>query len=188
MANTLRQAEDDALVQKARTDAGALAELYEKYYERVFRFCVHRLFHKELAEDVTSTVFLEVARRIGTMRARNERDFRSWLYAIAANQANAYIRKSSRRKRLLARAARALAARPTEPEDSAELDWPRLYAAIARLKPEQQTILTLRFFEDLPHDEIAKILEMPQSTVRVTLHRTLNKLRKHLESSFEAEA
>jgi len=106
MAKTVRSSRNDELVVRARTDAKALGELYEMYYERVFRFCVHRLFSKEIAEDITSTVFLEVARGMRGFAGRTERDFRSWLYTIAVNQVNAYIRKSSRRRRLLSKIAR----------------------------------------------------------------------------------
>jgi len=64
MAKLIEATEDNNLVLKAKTQAEALGELYEMYYERIFRFCVHRLFNKEIAEDVTSAVFLQVAHRI----------------------------------------------------------------------------------------------------------------------------
>jgi len=170
----------DDLILRARTDADALGQLYELYYERIFRFCVHRLFIKEVAEDVTSTVFLEVARRIRTFKGRTEQDFRNWLLRIAANQANAYIRKTSRRKRLLAEAASSMTAAAID--NSREPDWPKLYTAILKLKPEHQTIITLRFFENLEFEQIAKILDAREATVRVTLHRILTKLRNHLQT------
>jgi len=178
----------DDLILKARTDADALGRLYELYYERIFRFCVHRLFIKEVAEDVTSTVFLEVARRIRTFGGRTEQDFRNWLLRIAANQANAYIRKTSRRKQLLAKAADSMTASAADSTDkSSELDWPILYAAILKLKPEHQTIITLRFFENLEFEQIAKILDAREATVRVTLHRILTKLRNHLQTVLDGE-
>lgn len=182
MAKTVRQAEDDDLVLRARTEADALGRLYELYYERIFRFCVHRLFSKESAEDVTSTVFLEVARRINNFEGRTEQDFRNWLLRIAVNQANAYIRKTSRRKRLFAKAAGTMAKACNSTDDSSELDWPRLYAAILKLKPEHQTIITLRFFENLEFEQIAQILNIKEATIRVTLHRILTKLRNHLQA------
>jgi RNA polymerase sigma-70 factor (ECF subfamily) len=181
MAETSEQTDNDDLVVRARKDADALGRLYELYYERIFRFCVHRLFSKQAAEDVTSTVFLEVARRIRTFTGRTEQDFRNWLYAIAANQANAYIRKASRRKRLLAEAAGSMIrSAATNTGHSARLDWPTLYQAILRLKPEHQTIVTLRFFENLSFDQIARILHTSEGSVRVALHRILRKLRSIL--------
>ena len=185
MAKTLKQTDVDDIVVRARVKAEALSQLYELYYDRIFRFCVHRLFSKETAEDVTSTIFLEVARRIRSFGGRTEQDFRNWLYAIAANQANAYIRKSSRRKRLLAEAASSI--KNVMKDKTSEPDWPRLYAAILKLKPEHQTIITLRFFENMDYEQIATILDVRKETLRVTVHRILGKLRKHLQAAFDGE-
>jgi len=187
MAKLVEQAEDDGLVLRAHTQADALGRLYELYYERVFRFCVHRLFNKEIAEDVTSGVFLEVARGIRRFAGRTEQDFGNWVYAIAANQANAYIRKTSRRKKLLAEAAGSVRACHST-DDAPELDWPVLYAAILRLKPKHQTIVTLRFFENLSYEQIAQILNVKDATLRVTVHRILEKLRSYLRTAKDTEA
>ncbi len=188
MAKLFERTENDDLVLKARTQAHALGRLYELYYERIFRFCVHRLFNKEIAEDVTSTVFLEVARTIRSFKGRNEQDFRNWLYAIAANQANAYIRKASRRKKLLETAAGSMTASAAGGTDkSSGPDWPMLYKAILKLKPQHQTIVTLRFFENLKYGQLAKILNVKEATVRVTLHRILNELRNHLRTVMDGE-
>lgn len=188
MAKLVQRSEDNDLVLKAKTQAEALGRLYELYYERIFRFCVHRLFNKEIAEDVTSAVFLQVARGIRGFKGRSEQDFRNWLYAIAANQANAYIRKTSRRKKLLAEAAGSMRPATAGSADmSSEPDWPRLYAAILKLKPQHQTIVTLRFFENFSYEQIAQILDVKEATLRVTLHRILNQLRNQLQTVFDGE-
>jgi len=183
MAEIIEQTNNDDLVVKARTDADALGQLYDLYYDRIFRFCVHRLFSKDTAEDVTSSVFLTVAQSIRNFKGQSEKDFRNWLYAIAVNQTNAYIRKTSRRKQLLAEAAASIrVCRTNCTGDSAELDWPMLYAAILKLKPEHQTIVTLRFFENMEFEEIGRIVNTRPATVRVTLHRILRKLRNYLQT------
>ncbi len=186
MAKVVERTQDDGLVLRARTQADALGRLYELYYERIFRFCVHRLFDKEIAEDVTSAVFLQVARGIRSFEGQTEQDFGNWVYAIAANQANAHIRKTSRRKELLAEAARSMSAL-RDTEGAIEPRWPELYKAILRLKPKHQTIVTLRFFENLRHEQIAQIMNIKEATLRVTLHRILGKLQKHLQNVFDPE-
>jgi RNA polymerase sigma-70 factor (ECF subfamily) len=186
MAKVVEAREDDDLVVRARTQADALGMLYEMHYEPIFRFCIHRLFVREIAEDVTSTVFLEVARGIRSFDGTTEQDFRNWLYVIAANQANAYIRKASRRKKLLAEAARSMRAFKSA-EEAPEPDWPRLYSAILRLKPQHQTIVTLRFFENFSYEQIAQILDVKEATLRVTFHRILNQLRNQLQTVFDGE-
>jgi len=182
MARTGRQMNYDELVVRSKTQPEALGKLYDLYYERIFRFCVHRLFNFEVAEDVTSRIFLGVAKGIGHFQGETEQDFKRWLYAIAINYINAYIRKTSRRKKLFEQAISMRTIKDGYSEDNhAYLDWPALYAAILKLKPEHQTILTLRFFEGMDYNEIGQIAGAQTSTVRVTLHRILNKLRVFLE-------
>jgi RNA polymerase sigma factor (sigma-70 family) len=56
----------------------------------------------------------------------------------------------------------------------------RVIDSIGQLKPEHQTILTLRFFENLDYDEIGRIVDARPATIRVTLHRILKRLREAL--------
>ena len=95
----------DELGLKARTDRDALGQLYDRHYAGVLRYCIHRLFEREAAEDVTSTVFLEVARQIRSFTGKTEQDFVNWLYAITTNQINATIRTTLRHRQLLGQAA-----------------------------------------------------------------------------------
>ena len=187
MAKPVEQTAYDDLVVLAKTQAGALGRLYELYYDRIFRFCVHRLFNRTTAEDVTSSVFLTVARTMRDFKGCTEQDFRSWIYTIAANQANAHIRKTMRRKRLMENVV--VHWREDEEASAAwsSLDWPTLYAAIQELKPEHQTILTLRFFENMDYDEIGRVVDARPATIRVTLHRTLRRLQEVLRSDLGGE-
>ncbi len=188
MAKPVEQTAYDDLVVQAKSDANALAQIYELYYDRIYRFCVHRLYNKSTAEDITSSVFLTVAGTIRDFQGCTERDFRCWLYAIAANQANAYIRKTSRRRRLLENALAVRRAVESDTAEWSELDWPTLYAAILALKPEHQTIITLRFFDGMDYDEIARVIDAKPGTVRVTLHRILRRLRDALQEDLGTEA
>ncbi|MFC1676547.1 RNA polymerase sigma factor [Planctomycetota bacterium] len=149
MAETINLANFDSLVMRARTEAEALGQLYEVYYPRVYRFCVYRLFDRGAAEDVTSTVFLQVAGRISTFKGRTEAEFRNWIYTIAANHTNAYIRKTSQRKQLFAKATASLAIDNDNPGSGEETSWPMLYQAILKLKPKHQTIIAVTYPADL---------------------------------------
>jgi RNA polymerase sigma-70 factor (ECF subfamily) len=189
MARFAGRTDNDDLVQRARTNAEALGRLYDKYYDQIFRFCLCRVFSREVAEDITSIVFLTVARGICDFKGRTETDFRNWLYRISVNQANSYIRKTSRRKQLFEEAARLMGRQSAASTDgSTKVEWAILYAAILRLKPKHQTIIILRFFENLEFEQIATIIKAKPSTVRVTLHRILRKLRSHLQSIMDRGA
>ena len=101
---------------------------------------------------------------------------------------NSYIRKASRRRKLLVVATDIIRAKSDESDGNpSEPDWPKLYAAILKLKPQHQTIITLRFFENLPYERIANIVSIKETTLRVKVHRILNDLRKHLLTVFNGE-
>jgi RNA polymerase sigma-70 factor (ECF subfamily) len=170
------------LVVQARTRPAALGALYERHYEPVLRYCIHRLFLREVAEDAAGEVFLKVARAIRTFPGDSEQDFTNWRYAIATAEVNAVIRRRVRRKELLAAAVRQRRLRvATESEDSHDyLDWPTLYAALADLPRRDQTLLVLRSFENLPFDQIAAVCNLKPVTARVAFTRALAKLRKRL--------
>ena len=187
MAKPAESTANDDLVVMAKSQAPALGRLYELYYERIFRFCVHRLFNKATAEDVTSSVFLTVAGSMRQFKGATEQDFRAWVYTIAANQANAYIRKTSRRKRLMENVVQHRRAAEADAAEWSSLDWPTLYAAIQQLRPEHQTLLTLRYFENMDYDEIGRVVDVRPATIRVTLHRVLRRLQEELQGDLGAE-
>ena len=176
----------DGLVRRARTDGQALGQLYERHYDGVFRYCLHRLFVREVAADATSAVFLSVATHIRGFRGDTEADFRNWLFAISTHQCHDFVRTAKRRNRLLEAAVRAgqvRLAREDGLDAPSDGDWAWLYQAMARLKPRQQTLITMRFFEGLSYEQIAGILHRRPGTLRVMTARALDKLRKLLAKS-----
>ena len=74
---------DAELVARAQGDSEAFAALYRRYVTAIYRYCFHRLSSHAAAEDATSEIFLKAFS--GIRSYRNERSFRSWLFAIAHN-------------------------------------------------------------------------------------------------------
>ncbi len=182
MIKTARK--QNSQVVAAKTNAAALGELYEKYYPRVLRFCVLRLFNQDLAEEVVSMVFLDVASNMGRFRGNSEPEFTAWLFRIATNHCHNAVRKKVRRQRIMDQVQAELepsSAAADAPFESQDDHWPLVYDALARLKPLEQTVITLRYFEKLEYEQIAEIVKRRPSTVRVLHHRGLNKLRCQLE-------
>ena len=76
--------EEYALVEAAKADISKFASLYNKYYERIFRFIHTRLDDKELAFDTASQVFLKAMLNLQKYEFKGA-PFSSWLYRIAGN-------------------------------------------------------------------------------------------------------
>ncbi len=175
-------AAEDEIVVRARTDRTALGLLYDRYYAIVARYCLRRLFDRTIAEDVVSDVFLQVASHLREFPGRTATDFRRWLFRIATNAVHAHLRRSRRRHELWAAAARGRHwDRGSGPHSSQaeheRLDWPVVYQALLELDERDQTIVTLRFFADLSHEEIADVVDATPGAVRTALSRTLSRLK-----------
>ncbi len=182
MDNDNKAADDSQLIAEACSNPAAFVRLYRSHYDAVFRYCVHRLFERTAGEDVTSDVFLKVVENIHCFRG-NEHQFRNWLYRIATNAVNNYLRKTARRNRLLNVAREQTNSPVTDCGELAD-KLALLREAVFALKPRYQTIITLRFFENLKLTEIAEVLGSSPGTIRSQLARALVKLRKVLATEF----
>jgi RNA polymerase sigma-70 factor (ECF subfamily) len=128
-----------------------------------------------VAEDVTSQVFLKVVEKFGSFTG-DEEQFRNWLYKIATNAVNHHLRKTARRNNLLERACEQANSSVGDCRTSSD-KLALLREAMLALKPRYQTILTLRFFENLKLTEIAEVLGSSPGTVRSQMARALARLR-----------
>jgi RNA polymerase sigma-70 factor, ECF subfamily len=177
-------AESDSLVLTTPLTSAAVGELYDAFYEAIYRYCARRLYFRHVAEDAVSEIFLTMARRVGEFRGKRLRDFRAWLYVIAANHVNQLVRQKLRDKRLLDVLAEHTAQRE---HGSRERHWTALYRALLMLDEEQQHLISLRFFQGFSHEEIAGIVGRRAGTVRVRIHRALKELRPTLQRYLDDE-
>jgi RNA polymerase sigma-70 factor (ECF subfamily) len=172
------------LTTTAKSDPGAFTRLYFRHYDAIFRYCVHRLFERHTAEDITSEVFLSMVENFQTFDG-NERQFRNWLYRIATNAVNEHLRKTTRRSAIMTWV-RQWSSNDKGGEESypdeAQKKEAVVKKALLTLKPEHQAIVTMRFFENLKLEEIAEVVGTTAGTVRSQLSRALVKLRKHISS------
>jgi len=178
MDSVSKRLENNDLIMQAQTSYNAFALLYRRHYDAIFKYCVHRLFDRHLAEDVSSQVFLKVVEKFNSFKG-DERQFRNWLYKIATNFVNQHMRKSARQKKALSIFQEQSNITNSAPEDSS-VRLTILKQSMLTLKPRYQTIITLRFIENLKLTEIAEVLGSSPGTIRSQLARALAKLRKKL--------
>ena len=187
---TLGFSEDEHpnLIERACSDPDAFAQLYLAHYDDVFHYCIRRLFDRHSAEDVTSTVFSKVMHNLSSFDGKTI-DFRNWLFRIATNAVNDYLRDAQRRADVTQRIVRdaRLESVFVIPADDELLEKKALLKqALLSLKPKYQTVITLRFFENMKLTEIAACLGKNPSTVRTWLSRATAKLRKKLDAAMNS--
>jgi RNA polymerase sigma-70 factor (ECF subfamily) len=166
---------DADLVARAKGDPRAFAQLYQRYVDAVYRYCAHRLGSRHAAEDATSEIFVKAFTNIRT--CRDDRAFRSWVFAIAHNVVTDTYR--ARRPDEPLDAAAGMRDPALSPEDAAlVVDGERaVHALLAHLVPRQARILELRL-AGLTGPEIAEVLGCSLAAVKVGQVRAYDRLRE----------
>jgi RNA polymerase sigma factor (sigma-70 family) len=119
------------------------------------------------AEDVVHDAFLAVHQRWDTVD-----DPGAYLRTTVVNAAmRAHRRRAGERAALLAIG---------EPPPTGDATVDSMWDAVGRLRPDRRAVVVLRYWADLPHAEIARILGCATPTVRTRLHRALSDLRKEI--------
>lgn len=172
---------DQELVARAqRRDRESLAVLYERYYDRIYRFALARLGNPADAEDLTQETFLKMVDKLPTFRWQGK-PFAAWLFRIAHNGVVDLLRRRARRPQGTPVEYAALTA-PTNPEAQVEqaLSMAALIEGMRRLTPAQQEVLALRFGAGCAVRETAKMLGKAEGTIKATQLQALQALRRIL--------
>jgi len=172
---------DDALVKAALAEPKAFGLLYERYYDRVYRYCRARMPGHEESADLAQQVFVRAFDNLHRFRPRGS-TFAAWLFRIAHN----LVVDVGRRKHLGTipwAAVPEIAMPPTSdigPEDAAlrteQLE--QLRRAVNALPPDRRDLLVLRFGVGLSIKEIATVIGKSVSATQMRLSRTLEAIRK----------
>lgn len=173
------------LVIKAR-DGNRLAfeQLIDRFQGEIHRMIYYRIRARMDTEDLTQDVFIRAYRSIS--RIREPGKFRSWLFTIAVNRVNDYLRKkkvrsifkSSDEDTSIQPAATDGQDPPEALEQILKEDFWRHIGRIAKkLSKMEREVFMLRFLDNLNIDEIARILKKSDSTVKTHLYRALAKFR-----------
>ncbi|MEM9463378.1 MAG: sigma-70 family RNA polymerase sigma factor [Myxococcota bacterium] len=158
-------------------DRSAGEELFERYYPAVERFFRNKVVD---ADELIQRTFLACTE--ATTRFRGDSKFRTFLLGIATNVLRTYYRNLQREQGIESLHTSSMVAMGQTPSRIvAEREQERLLlAALRRLPIELQLVLELRYWEDLKHEELAAILDLPRSTVNTRLRRARELLEQHV--------
>jgi RNA polymerase sigma factor (sigma-70 family) len=183
--------DDEVLVRRTQSgDTAAFDALWQKYSTRIYSLIYNMTSNHEDANDLLLEVFAKAYRSISGFRGRSS--FYTWIHAIAVNMTINFVKKRGRRfqmslddldssvhndKEFIELTA---SNTPTREVDLAELQQ-RLNEAMMKLSLEHRTVVTMFDIQGMPHAEIARILGVPEATVRSRLFYAHRQLQNYLE-------
>jgi len=145
---------------------------YRRHFGAVFRFAVHCVGRRELAEDLTSEAFLELYRSWATI---DPSQLPGWLITVVKNRAVDHWRRASREELY------------TDPPAQAHTDFDLRFEGFLEdnkaLKPTHRACLILRYVHGMSREEIAQKLSLTGNQVKGYLQYALQLLREELTRS-----
>jgi RNA polymerase sigma-70 factor (ECF subfamily) len=151
--------------------------IYREYGDAVFRYTLRSVGNRELAEDITSDVFLELYRNRNTVDAGK---LPAWLFTVARNRAVDFWRKSAVEQRYAERP-------PLMTPPPAKLDLQEWLQDEPTLKPIHRACLVMHFVHGMNRVEIAERLGVSEVQVKGHLQYGLQLLRKAWERASAGE-
>jgi RNA polymerase sigma-70 factor (ECF subfamily) len=173
----------DNIEKAVNGDYEAFGELYQENIQKIYNYIYYRTGNKADAEDLTARVFQRALKHIGTYQ-KTDVPFSAWLYRIAHNLVANFYRDTNRKREV-----------PIE-EQEYKLPQPEhletriikneqvenLLTVIRKLPADRQLVIILKFVDDMPNMEIAKILDRSEGAIKSLYHRTLLELRNTYEN------
>lgn len=178
-----------SLVTRAiQRDREAFSQLYNLYFDRVYRYARLKVSHTADAEDVTAAVFLSAWRMIDRFSPKHELSFAGWLFRLAHNVLVDRYRRKRETVSLDSVGNDALGI-GAFPGPEIELEWrltlAELHDALLNLTEEQREVVLLRFVEGLSAREVGSIMGKQEGTVRGMQFRAIESLRRALSFAKE---
>ena len=165
------------VIRAQQGDTEAVGELYECHRLNIYRYLFYRTGDNEIAEDLTSEVFLRMIRALSGYRVQNVA-FQAWLFQIARNLLNDHYRRSSVRNHV--QLEENLMEDPTQPRSrpvESRLTSVLLRQALEKLSIDQRDVIILRFVSGMPIAQVAQALDKTEDAVKGLQRRALTSLR-----------
>lgn len=166
----------ELVAQAKQGHADSFAQLYDHLSRPIFNFLFSRIRQKEQAEDLLQTVFMKVWHNLETYKPTKKAKFSTWVFQIANYTLIDFWR--TRKETSDVSIVENLSEFALDPQLYEKYDY--LWAALRRLPDDYQTVLDLRFRQDLNVSEVAQIMNKTKVGVRVLQHRAIKALREQL--------
>ena len=160
-----------------RQDRTSQQKLYEKYYETMYWVCYRYMPDRDTAADMVHEGFIKIFRNIS--KYRNDGSLEGWLKRVMVNCCLDQLRKAKKWDREVSLTLAAPESVPAVAIDDMQAEY--ILDCIAELPPIYRSVFNMNVIEGYPHKEIAKVLDIKESTSRAYLSEGKKMLRDMLE-------
>jgi RNA polymerase sigma factor (sigma-70 family) len=170
----LMQFRDPATREKAFT------AIIRKYQEKLYWHIRRMVVEHEDANDVLQNVFIRVWN--GLDNFREDSQLYTWLYRIATNECLSYLEQQKRKASVsLDEMESGLSNKVIADKyfDPNKLEW-KLQLAIQQLPEKQRVVFTLRYYDEMPYEEMSRVLDTSEGALKASYHHAVKKIEDYI--------
>lgn len=173
-----------AMMQDPRSQEKGLRALMDAYQSRLYWHIRRLIVDADLAQDVLQETFIKVYQNFHQFK--NDSQLYTWLYRIATNEALQQINKLKRMQKTDEDADYYLQNIVSDQlEDNGDEIQILLQKAIQSLPEKQKLVFTMRYYDDLPYEEISKIVDMSVGTLKTNYHYAKQKIEDYIKENYD---
>jgi RNA polymerase sigma-70 factor, ECF subfamily len=187
----MRNRGDTSALSRSAGDASAFEDFYREHATALLGFFVRRTLDPHVALELVAETFATAFQRRRQFRGQTDGQAAAWLYRIAANQHNRYVRRGRVHQRAIHRLTIAPPSYTDEDlarvEELAKVDAMRstIRTGFDELPEAQRRALALRVVQEMPYPEVARRLGVSEQTARARVSRGLRHLQAAVAASHE---
>lgn len=157
--------------------------LVQTYKERLYWHIRRMVLDHDDADDCLQNTFIKVWQSLD--RFRGEAQLFTWLYRIATNESITFLTQQQRHgEQTGIAAAERLSSDAWFDGDQLQV---ALHKAIAKLPPKQKAVFSLRYFEEMPYEEISRVLETSEGALKASYHHAYEKVKSWVKEEIDAK-
>ena len=162
------------------TKERAYTALIKKYQEKLYWHIRRLVVDHEDANDVLQNVFIRVWKALENFREDSQ--LYTWLYRIATNESLTFIEAQKKRSSVsLSDVESGLSNKIVADKhfDPDKLEW-KLQLAIQQLPEKQRVVFSLRYYDEMPYEEMSRVLETSEGALKASYHHAVKKIEDYM--------
>jgi RNA polymerase sigma-70 factor (ECF subfamily) len=162
------------------TREAAFTRIIKKYQEKLYWHIRRMVVEHEDANDVLQNMFIKVWKNLDNFREDSQ--LYTWLYRIATNESLSFIEQQKKRSSIsLSDDENHLTSKLQADKhfDGNKLEW-KLQLAIQKLPEKQRAVFNLRYFDEMPYEEMSRVLETSEGALKASYHHAVKKIEDYI--------
>ena len=157
--------------------------IIKKYQEKLYWHIRRMVVSHDDANDVLQNMFIKVWKALENFREDSQ--LYTWLYRIATNESLTFLEKEKKRSSVSFSDVETGLSNKLQADkhfDASKAEW-KLQAAIQQLPDKQKAVFNLRYYDEMPYEEMSRVLETSEGALKASYHHAVKKIENYILNS-----